>query len=32
MAGSPVCDAESFTRNLDRAYRRMWQRWCLLND
>jgi predicted O-linked N-acetylglucosamine transferase (SPINDLY family) len=28
MASSPLCDAVGFTRGLEAAYRRMWQRWC----
>ncbi len=28
MAQSPLVDAQSFTRNLEAAYRRMWERWC----
>lgn len=27
MAASPVCDAASFTRSLEDAYRTMWRRW-----
>jgi predicted O-linked N-acetylglucosamine transferase (SPINDLY family) len=25
---SPLCDGVGFTRKLEEAYRRMWQRWC----
>ena len=28
MAGSPLCDGQTFTRGLEDAYRRMWHRWC----
>lgn len=28
MAGSPLLDFETFTRNLEAEYRRMWRRWC----
>ncbi|MBI3839900.1 MAG: tetratricopeptide repeat protein [Planctomycetia bacterium] len=28
MAGSPLVDFASFTRNLEAEYRRMWVRWC----
>ena len=28
MAASPLVDAAGFTRNLEQAYRRMWQTWC----
>jgi FkbM family methyltransferase len=28
MAASPLCDAPSFTRRLETAYRDMWRRWC----
>jgi protein O-GlcNAc transferase len=28
MAASPLCDGPRFTRHLEEAYRRMWQRWC----
>jgi predicted O-linked N-acetylglucosamine transferase (SPINDLY family) len=28
MAGSPLCDGAAFTRNLEAAYRTMWQAWC----
>jgi len=28
MAGSPLMDAERFTRNLEGAYRSMWRSWC----
>jgi len=28
LAGSPLCDAPRFTRNLEHAYRSMWLRWC----
>jgi predicted O-linked N-acetylglucosamine transferase (SPINDLY family) len=28
VAASPLCDGPSFTRDLEAAYRAMWQRWC----
>ena len=28
MAASPLCDAGSFTRGLEAAYRAMWRAWC----
>ena len=28
MAASPLCDARSFTRSLEQAYRALWRRWC----
>jgi protein O-GlcNAc transferase len=28
MAGSPLLDFRTFTRNLEAEYRRMWTRWC----
>ncbi len=28
MAASPLCDTKGYTRDLEAAYRRMWQRWC----
>jgi predicted O-linked N-acetylglucosamine transferase (SPINDLY family) len=28
LEASPFCDGHSFTRNLERAYRSMWQNWC----
>jgi protein O-GlcNAc transferase len=28
VVGSPLCDADRFTRNLESAYRSMWRRWC----
>jgi predicted O-linked N-acetylglucosamine transferase (SPINDLY family) len=28
MAGSLLCDGAAFTRNLEAAYRTMWQAWC----
>lgn len=28
MAASPVCNAERYTRDLEAAYRGMWQKWC----
>ena len=28
MAASPLCDAESFARKIEQAYRQMWTRWC----
>ncbi|HEY9843028.1 MAG TPA: tetratricopeptide repeat protein [Candidatus Obscuribacterales bacterium] len=28
MDSSPLCDGPGFTRGLEAAYRRMWQRWC----
>jgi predicted O-linked N-acetylglucosamine transferase (SPINDLY family) len=28
LAASPLLDADRFTRNLEAAYRRMWQAWC----
>jgi predicted O-linked N-acetylglucosamine transferase (SPINDLY family) len=27
MRGSPLCDGATFTRHLEAAYRKMWQRW-----
>ena len=28
MAASPLMDEERFVRDLERAYREMWRRWC----
>ena len=28
LADSPLCDSRSFVRNLEAAYRRIWQSWC----
>ncbi|MCI0461985.1 MAG: tetratricopeptide repeat protein [Gemmataceae bacterium] len=28
MLGSPLCDGRAFTRELEKAYRRLWQDWC----
>ena len=28
VAGSPMCDAPRFARNLEAALRRIWQQWC----
>jgi predicted O-linked N-acetylglucosamine transferase (SPINDLY family) len=28
MASSPLCDSESFARDLEAAFRGMWHRWC----
>jgi predicted O-linked N-acetylglucosamine transferase (SPINDLY family) len=28
LAASPLCDAVTFTRGLERAYRTMWRTWC----
>jgi predicted O-linked N-acetylglucosamine transferase (SPINDLY family) len=28
MQDSPLMDAPRFTRNLEAAFRQMWQRWC----
>jgi predicted O-linked N-acetylglucosamine transferase (SPINDLY family) len=28
MAASPLCDADTFARNVEQAYRLMWRRWC----
>jgi predicted O-linked N-acetylglucosamine transferase (SPINDLY family) len=28
MKNSPLMDSAGFTRNLERAYRAMWQAWC----
>jgi predicted O-linked N-acetylglucosamine transferase (SPINDLY family) len=28
MKNSPLCDAKSFTRDLEAAYREMWRGWC----
>jgi predicted O-linked N-acetylglucosamine transferase (SPINDLY family) len=32
MAASPLCDAVTFTRNLEQAYREMWRTWCARGD
>jgi predicted O-linked N-acetylglucosamine transferase (SPINDLY family) len=29
LAASPLTDAPRFTRNLEQAYRGMWQEWCV---
>ena len=28
MMASPLCDGKSFARNMEAAFRTMWQRWC----
>lgn len=28
VAASPLCDAPAFARDLEAAYRAMWQQWC----
>jgi protein O-GlcNAc transferase len=28
MAASPLCDAKGYTRDLEAAYRGMWERYC----
>jgi predicted O-linked N-acetylglucosamine transferase (SPINDLY family) len=28
MAASPLMDRKQFTRDMEAAYRRMWQTWC----
>ena len=28
MAASPLCDADALARGVEKAYRRMWKRWC----
>jgi len=28
MQASPLCDAQSFCREIESAYRDMWRRWC----
>ena len=28
MAGSQLCDGQTFSRGLEDAYRTMWHRWC----
>lgn len=28
LQASPLCDAQGFCRNMERAYRDMWRRWC----
>jgi protein O-GlcNAc transferase len=29
VANSPLCDGKTFTRQLEQAYREMWERWCM---
>jgi len=29
MAGSTLCDANAFTRELEQTYRELWRRWCV---
>ncbi len=31
MAASPLCDARAYTRDLETAYREMWERYCAAN-
>ena len=28
VAASPLCDAETYVRSVEAAYREMWRRWC----
>jgi predicted O-linked N-acetylglucosamine transferase (SPINDLY family) len=28
VAASPLCDAATFVRDLEQAYRAMWRKWC----
>jgi predicted O-linked N-acetylglucosamine transferase (SPINDLY family) len=30
MVASPICDAEKLTRDVEAAYRKMWQKWCAM--
>ncbi len=32
VTGSPLCDADRFTRHLEAAYRSMWRRWCAAKE
>ena len=33
MQNSPLCDANGFARQMEKAYRMMWQKWCdMKND
>jgi predicted O-linked N-acetylglucosamine transferase (SPINDLY family) len=32
MAASPLCDAPAFARDIEHAYRTMWQRWCATHN
>jgi predicted O-linked N-acetylglucosamine transferase (SPINDLY family) len=32
LANSPLCDARSFAENIENEYRKMWQRWCEMEN
>ena len=32
MLASPLCDARAFARNVENAYRKIWQKWCKHHD